>query len=253
MAGANLWGAHLAGADIFRAHLEDANLEDSYWQGTYLEYTHLQGARCRAAVVDGFTLLWECEVDRETDFAEVGLGNARIDAKTRQLLEYNIRRKNWMAWYGSHRLLKWPVKLFWLLSDYGLSSNRILISCLMLALGFAAMYSNLEYWCPPGAVSNLDVEPHLPLWHFFVLLLLRPLYFSVVTMTTLGFGDIHANALSIWGHLLVIVQVLSGYVLLGALVTRFAILFTAGGPAGRFAEAGSRAGDRRAGRGNDDK
>jgi hypothetical protein len=27
-----------------------------------------------------------------------------------------------------------------------------------------------------------------------------------------------------------------GYVLLGALVTRFAILFTAGGPAGKFAD-----------------
>lgn len=32
-------------------------------------------------------------------------------------------------------------------------------------------------------------------------------------------------------------EVLLGYVLLGALVTRFAVLFTAGGPAGKFAEA----------------
>jgi hypothetical protein len=31
-------------------------------------------------------------------------------------------------------------------------------------------------------------------------------------------------------------QVIWGYVLLGALVTRFAVLFTAGGPAGRFAD-----------------
>ena len=31
-------------------------------------------------------------------------------------------------------------------------------------------------------------------------------------------------------------QVLSGYVLLGALVTRFAVLFTAGGPSARLAE-----------------
>jgi hypothetical protein len=31
-------------------------------------------------------------------------------------------------------------------------------------------------------------------------------------------------------------QVILGYVLLGALVTRFAVLFTAGGPAGRFAD-----------------
>jgi len=35
---------------------------------------------------------------------------------------------------------------------------------------------------------------------------------------------------------LLAVQVVLGYVLLGALVTRFAVLFTAGGPAGRFAD-----------------
>jgi hypothetical protein len=31
-------------------------------------------------------------------------------------------------------------------------------------------------------------------------------------------------------------QVTLGYVLLGALVTKFAVLFTAGGPAGKFAD-----------------
>jgi len=31
-------------------------------------------------------------------------------------------------------------------------------------------------------------------------------------------------------------QVILGYVLLGALVTRFAVLFTAGGPTGKFAD-----------------
>ena len=62
------------------------------------------------------------------------------------------------------------------------------------------------------------------------------LYFSVVTMTTLGFGDIAANPDSWQGQVLLMVQVIFGYVLLGALVTRFAVLFTSGGPAGNFAE-----------------
>jgi len=68
-------------------------------------------------------------------------------------------------------------------------------------------------------------------------LIIRPVYFSVVTMTTLGFGDMYANALSVPGHILLTMQVLLGYVLLGALVTRFAVLFTAGGPAGTFAKS----------------
>ena len=37
-------------------------------------------------------------------------------------------------------------------------------------------------------------------------------------------------------------QVILGYVLLGALVTRFAVLFTAGGPAGRFSKGEVRKG-----------
>ena len=55
-------------------------------------------------------------------------------------------------------------------------------------------------------------------------------------MTTLGFGDIAANPDSWAGQLLLMAQVIFGYVLLGALVTRFAVLFTAGGPAGKFSD-----------------
>ena len=56
----------------------------------------------------------------------------------------------------------------------------------------------------------------------------------------LGFGDMYANAQSLvrglFGHTLLAFQVILGYVLLGALITRFAVLFTAGGPAGKFAD-----------------
>ena len=39
-----------------------------------------------------------------------------------------------------------------------------------------------------------------------------------------------------FGHILLALHVILGYVLSGALVTRFAVLFTAGGPAGKFAD-----------------
>lgn len=56
----------------------------------------------------------------------------------------------------------------------------------------------------------------------------QAVYFSVVTMTTLGFGDLTAHPTSITGHLLLMTQVFLGYVLLGALITRFAIMFQGG-------------------------
>jgi hypothetical protein len=91
----------------------------------------------------------------------------------------------------------------------------------------------------PGIVRNLFIDESGATIYWW-LVPLRSIYFSVVTMTTLGFGDMYANPknywFGAWGHLLLIIQVILGYVLLGALVTRFAVLFTAGGPAGKFAE-----------------
>ena len=99
----------------------------------------------------------------------------------------------------------------------------------------------------PGIVANLFIdEGEAVKWW---LVPLRSIYFSIVTMTTLGFGDMYANTKSyLWGwagHLLLIVQVILGYVLLGALVTRFAVLFTAGGPAREFADEKDRKDERR--------
>ena len=58
----------------------------------------------------------------------------------------------------------------------------------------------------------------------------RGFYFSIVTMTTLGFGDISANPSNWLSHFLIITNVLSGYLILGALVTVLSSLFAADGP-----------------------
>lgn len=259
LVGAYLEGAKLKNAVLWEAKLQKANLRETYLQGAILRRAHLQGAEFgRAklqgadfsrAIVDGETLIWRCKVDRKTKFEGVVLDAARIYPATRQLLEYNVRRMNWEAWYKYKnwqdnkderhiviQKLMWFIRLFWSISDYGKSTGRIVATFFILALFFAVVYANCAYWWPPGIVSDLIVEPHLPIWHYFLLLLLRPIYFSVVTMTTLGFGDMYANSQSIWGHILLTFQVILGYVLLGALVTRFAVLFTAGGPAGEFAD-----------------
>ena len=190
----------------------------------------------RACVVDGATRFWECRINcysgKEdcTDFTGTALGLAITSPGIRELVEYNIRRMNWEerykkgAWWREalKRVFIWP---FWLISDYGRSTGRIIGTFFGLAFLFA-----VAYWLWPKSVTvNGEVGGLRGLWHAF--------YFSVVTMTTLGFGDIAANPDSWLGQTLLMVQVILGYVLLGALVTRFAVLFTAGGPAGRFADA----------------
>ena len=130
------------------------------------------------------------------------------------------------------------MQAFWAVSDYGMSTLRVVGVFFILALLFAAVYVNWAYWAPPGIVSNLIVRPEAgeAAWHYLLRALIRPIYFSVVTMTTLGFGDMYADKGSIAGHVLLILQVILGYVLLGALITRFAVLFTTGGPAGKFSK-----------------
>ncbi|MHC4169460.1 MAG: pentapeptide repeat-containing protein [Planctomycetota bacterium] len=225
---------HLRGVDFTRAHLEGARLKLSSLEGTRMTNAHLEravfyranlkGAEVRAAHVDGSTSFWKCEIDRDTDLRGIGLDSCRVDTGTKQLLEYNNRRLNWELWYKEHWILRWPVRWFWLLSDYGLRTWRIMLWFFGLAFAFALVY---RLW-PSSVVVNGTIGDIQGLWH--------AVYFSVVTMTTLGFGDIAANPDSWLGQTLLMVQVLLGYVLLAALVTRFAVLFTAGGPAGKFAD-----------------
>lgn len=246
--GANLKHARLQDADLFEAHLEDANLKHAHLEGAILiganlegadlSLTYLMDADFSRAIVDGKTLIWECEVNQYTNFEGVGLDNMRIYPKTKQLLKYNIRRMSWEDWYSKKNeslpvlcnmviwLMKKLVHLFWSISDYGMSTSRIVVSFFGFAFVFAAAY---RLW--PNFVSfnsNANIQDFQNLLHAF--------YFSIMNMTTLGFADIAANPDSWQGQLLLMTQVILGYVLLGALLARLVVLFTSDGPAGNFTE-----------------
>ncbi len=231
MEDADLEMAHLQGAVLREANLKDAIFLQANLEGADFTFADLSKANFRRAIVDGATVIWECKVNRHregrengTNFNGVGLNNIRIDPETRQLLEYNVRRCNWAVWYRKHQILKWPANFFWLASDYGRSTSRIMACFFIIALFFAFIY-----WLLPNCLEVRGVVGNIEGF-------LEALYFSVVVMTTLGFGDIVANHESSLGQILLMVQVISGYVLLGALVTRFTVLFTAGGPAGKFSD-----------------
>jgi uncharacterized protein YjbI with pentapeptide repeats len=246
MSGADLRRAHLDHANLCYTHLEGANLKYAHLERAFLVESHLENSNFEQAIVNGSTLFWGCHVNRKTNFRGVGLDSVRIDTGTKQLLEYNTRKLNWEQWYKEHPRLQLVVRGFWQISDYGLSIKQIITVFFKLVILFAAIYyvwGLIDYYFMdiknyPGIVSNLFVDRQgmKIAWWLWWLVPLRTFYFSIVTMTTLGFGDMYANAHSICGHILLSIQVVLGYVLLGALVTRFAVLFTAGGPAGKFAQ-----------------
>jgi len=49
-------------------------------------------------------------------------------------------------------------------------------------------------------------------------------------MTTLGLGEMYAKNSSLLAHILLSTQVMVGYMIIGALITRFAIMFSGAGP-----------------------
>jgi uncharacterized protein YjbI with pentapeptide repeats len=265
LAGAEFVGAHLSGAMFWFAHLGgamfyDAHLAGAYFHGTHLDGAafgsanlegadfsgaYLEGAEFTNACVNGDTLITRCSIDKKTDFRGVGLDSMRIDSGIKEALKYNRRKANWKEWIRAkrRRFYRWPAWLFWQISDYGSSSIRIVVVFFALSIIFSFVYlygvkSNIP--CEAcngeqiGYIKNLvtDFDKiiigtwNLQLWP-------RSFYFSIVTMTTLGFGDMCAHKCSTSGYIILIAQVLWGYLLLGALITRLGIMFTASGPLAR--------------------
>lgn len=124
-----------------------------------------------------------------------------------------------------------PVRAFWWLSDYGESTMRIVTVFLAAIIIFALIYSHGVSKRDPGYIKNLydfgKISSNGPNRKA---IFVRSIYFSVGTMTTLGFGDMHAKPSSAKGQIIVVAQVICGYFLLGAIITRLGILFTSGGP-----------------------
>lgn len=238
--GASLLDANLEGATLLYASLESAYLWRANLKGADLSGGNLKGTYCHSTVLDGKTLLWDCTINEETDFTGSGLDSARVEPRLKVALQGNIRRKQWEIWYreGSklkQRYKKLIVKPFWWVSDYGRSTSRIIGCFFGLSVMFALLYLTCGLFDRQGIIANLFIDYNTPTGNPIsispCIIPIRAIYFSIVTMTTLGFGDMYAQSGSFLGHILLTIQVLLGYILLGALVTRFAILFTSSGPA----------------------
>ncbi len=176
---------------------------------------NLCGASFYNAKFTSDTYFHLANVSKETDFRTISFESACYSAGLKQSIQYCNRRHNWNDWYNNNdSIVKSLVRLFWFTSNYGTSPKRVIQSFFLVCFLYA-----LIYWLFPSLTSvNGDIS--------FV----HSIYFSIVTMTTLGFGDIYANSDSWVAQLLLITHVLSGYVLLGALITVLSNLFIADGP-----------------------
>ncbi|MDB4614095.1 ion channel [bacterium] len=105
------------------------------------------------------------------------------------------------------------------MSDYGASTGRLLAWFVVCICVFQQIYVFPTYLGFTPVVCELS-KPEME----WCTLQVRSLYFSLVTTTSVGFGDITPKPTLFIGHVVVIFNIVVGYTLLGALFARIGTL-----------------------------
>lgn len=207
-------GASLGAADLSRANLSGANLSEARLGGADLSHADLSGCRLFHADLTGATVA-------HAHFRRCDLRGSALSGLRRfesaEFLHVDIRDVNFSGAYRLRRhimdmeylsefrsqgpfasALYW---LWWLSSDCGRSLLRfgLWVVAFVVAFGVAYARCNIDYGDHPTPLS--------------------PYYFSLVTLSTLGYGDVTpADAVA---QALVMVQVSLGYLMLAGLTAIF--------------------------------
>ena len=199
-----LSGAHLGHAILQRAHLDHADLTETSAWGTafinvYLDGTIFQNVR------------WTDGKGKKPDPVLFHGFDVRGIRYSDPLFDQWVRQSNFIA-----RVKQTLPKLHWLWNltcKCGRSFGRWIVMCTVFALLFGFAYYAFATWGSPVVkLDRLAEVPREPGFYTY-------LYFSIVTFTTLGFGDVTPTGLA--GELLVTLEVILGYVGLGGLISIF--------------------------------
>ena len=194
---ANLYGANLEEAILYRANLREANLWAADLQKANLEEANLQKANLQGANLQGARLMF-------IRYRRLGLCRGVLlegcsgsptfirDAKDNEYIEECVSKHKFIY-------LAWSLS-----SDCGRSLFRWISWSLILALFFGCNFFMLGQ-------KHFTINGNLPFD------LVSMLYYSIITFTTLGFGDIIPQTHT--GATWVVAEVITGYVMLGGLIS----------------------------------
>lgn len=192
LVGEDLRGLDLSMLDLFASNLENANLEKADLTKSWLSESNLKGTCLDWAVMKD-ALVDNVQFDNKTSFVGVNLNEVNFNlavllqdlALTQQRIS-NLKKTR-------------PVlsKFLEISCDFGRSFGRFIGWVALIIFVFGLVY----FFIPKG----LSVDGFG-----------NCLYFSVVTFTTLGYGDI--EPVSALAKIAVAAEVLLGYLMLGLLV-----------------------------------
>ena len=220
-------GANLSFVSMINADLANAVLSHSFLTGADLRAANLTGARLTEADLSkaAFTRACLCESDLKSsnvyktrfDLADlrrsrmVGIKNFKtarwvgadirdIDMRGAYLVRRHISDENYLYEFQSQsRIHKYIYWIWWFTSDCGRSLLRWFVMLFVATLAYAGLYSMVE----------LDYHDHQT-WF-------SSIYFSFVTLTTLGYGDTVPSSLA--AQIIATTQAVTGYMGLGGLLS----------------------------------
>ncbi len=184
---ARLSETDLSGAIFTRAKLVQSDLKQSNVKDTNFELADMQG--CRLLGIKNFKKA-----------AWIGADIRGLDLRGAYLVRRYIADENYLYEFQAsspwHRAI---YLLWWASSDCGRSLLRWFVWLVCATLLFAAIYTQVD----------IDYGDYVT---FF-----SPIYFSFVTLTTLGYGD--AVPASLTAQIFVTLQAITGYMGLGGLLS----------------------------------
>ncbi|UCD67975.1 MAG: pentapeptide repeat-containing protein [Betaproteobacteria bacterium] len=203
--GTNLSGADLRGANLSHADLRGARLCDADVTRADFRFAHLDGADMTRAHYGGYkAMTGRFYGVRGIDSA---YGNALFvrDAKDQDYIDtlfQTIQEKpdGWVK-----RLDRWLFAA-WALIDHGRSLAKVSLYAGIIA----SLYGLIYTFDMRMGWGMMDYSNSAQSWF-------TPFYYSMVTYTTLGYGDVTAESLV--GEVLVISEVVIGYFTLGLLLS----------------------------------
>jgi len=198
-------GADFRAANLDRARLIDADLTDADFSGSTVSNADLSSANVTGTQFQGANVRGSA-LGHLVGFDQahwIGVSVIDIDFSGAYLLRREIMDQNYLYEFRTRDRRHAALYAVWkATSDCGRSSARWGAMTLMVALLFGVLYTvvDIEYGANQTALS--------------------PFYFSVVTITTLGYGD--ALPRSMTAQVLVMIEVAVGYMMLGGVLSIFA-------------------------------
>lgn len=209
LSSATLSGADLTGADLRNATLTRARMVRCTLDGADLECATLHDVSARGSSCVGTNFnrsklggsgLRELQGAEKATWLEAEITS--VDFTGAYLLRRHILDQNYIHEFRNrglvNRMLYW---VWWITSDCGRSMLRWGVCTLMVAVSFGLGYMLVDV--DFGANQTM----------------LSPFYFSLVTITTLGYGDVLPRSTA--AQIMVMAEVAMGYMMLGGMLSIF--------------------------------